>query len=242
MRIVICLLFILIINFFNLYSQDSNSPWAFELSTGKNEYRGDRGIQFFKGVENLSGVAGIGVNKDFIEVGATRYLNHNFDVNFQFSTGEYGFFRNENNNFSGTKSDYSLILRLKSNNNRLLSHESFVAPFVFLGFGLATYSNYEKTVPSSFICPIGIGLKVRLSNALSLQYQLMFTFNSDDKADQLRAKESIQRVNLGYVDGKADNFLKQTFGIVLNLGNLGKSARKSSIYNDYRNNNRKFKK
>ncbi|MDD2799565.1 MAG: hypothetical protein PHV20_13320 [Bacteroidales bacterium] len=236
------LLFLVFFNC-NIYSQDQYSPWTFELSTGKNEYRGDRGIQFFKGVENLSGISGIGVNKDFFEIGVTRYLTPNFDVNFQYTNGEYGFYNNINNHFSGTKSDYSLMLRVKSNNGRLFSREAFIAPFATVGFGLATYSRYENIVPSSFILPIGVGIKIRLSAALSLQYQLLYNFSGDDKSDQLRQSETTPKSNNGYVDGKGDNFLKQTFGLVLNFGNLGKSSGRISIFdNVYRNKNRKFNK
>lgn len=240
MRIVIYLLFILTINSFNLYSQDSESPWALELSTGKNEYRGDRANTFFKGNEEFSNFGGVGWNKEFLEIGVTRYLNSNFDVNFQFSRGEYGVKINDLNRFSGIKTDYSLLMRYKLNNGSLLSENAFISPFVTLGLGLATYSKYDYTVPASLIIPVGVGLKVKLSSALSLQYQLLFTFNTDDKADQMTLDGYDSAFKNRWIDGSNDNFLKQTFGIVINFGNFGKGGGSRSIFNYKKNSSRRL--
>ncbi|MEI7675465.1 MAG: hypothetical protein WCJ03_01680 [Bacteroidales bacterium] len=205
-----------------VYSQDSESPWAFELSTGKNEYRGDLANRYFKDAENFTGIAGLGINKGFFEVAATRYLSSDFDASFRISNGDYGYSLDPKYPFSGSKFDVSLVGMLKANNDRLLSEEAFISPFALLGVGYASYYGSQIGVGNSVFMPIGVGCKIRISPALSLRYQLIFNLNSDDKSD-------------GKIDGKADNFLKQTFGLVLTFGNLGKTGGTASIYSHKQN-------
>ncbi|MDD2799564.1 MAG: hypothetical protein PHV20_13315 [Bacteroidales bacterium] len=238
-RILIFTLFILFSR--SLFSQDEYSPWAFELSTGKNEYRGERGNGYFRNEHKVNTYAGLGISPTFIEFGATRYLNSSFDANFQFSRGDYGIFWSDAYNISGTKTDFSFLIRYKLNNGRILSEDAFLSPFATIGLGMATYSKYENAVPPSFILPIGIGLKMKLSPFLSFQYQLLYTVNTDDKVDQLKNSEIGKYKPEIFVNGVGDNFLKHTIGIVLNFGNFGKSGGKSSIFNNgNRNSNKKL--
>ena len=217
MKNIFLLLYLFIALSSTVYSQDSESPWAFELSTGKNEYRGDLANRFFKDDGNIGEFAGIGINKGFYEVGATRYLSSDFDVSLRISNGDYGYNGNPNYPFSGSKFDVSVVGMLKANNDKLLSEEAFISPFALLGVGYASYYGSEIGVGNSVFMPIGFGCKIRLSSALSIRYQLIFNLNSDDKADRK-------------IDGKGDNFLKQTFGVVLTFGNLGKTGGSASIY------------
>lgn len=235
---------LIFISSINSFSQDKESKWAFELSTGKNEYRGDRANTFFSGGVNYTGFSGIGVNKDFIEFGATRYLNSDFDANIQLSSGKYGAYKHEFNQFSGRKNDLTIAIRYKINNGYLLSENAFISPFFSAGVGAATYSGYESSVPMSYLLTFGVGLNIRISAAISLQYHLGYNFNTDDKADRKTANDTPPKLNNDYLDGKGDNFLKQTFGIVVNFGNFGKSGRNggSSIFDIRPNRGRLFTK
>lgn len=251
MKQFILVLGLLIFNQLHTFSQDADSKWALEISTGKNEYRGDRGIGFFTGGVDYSGFSGIGVNKDFIEIGLTKYLNSNFDISGLISSGDYGIYRHQLNYFSGRKSDLTIGLRYKLNNGYILSENAFISPYFSVGAGAATYSGYESSVPMSYLLNFGIGLKLRLSPALSIQYHLSYNFNTDDVADRKTAHDNQPKANNDFVDGNGDNFLKQTFGIVLNFGNFGKSSGKGaysnakgsgSIFNMNRNKGRLFTK
>ncbi|MFZ4457143.1 MAG: hypothetical protein ACOYOT_13085 [Bacteroidales bacterium] len=212
------------------YSQDAESKWALELYTGKNEYRGDRNNDFFSGGVKYSGFSGIAINKDFVEVGLARYINPNFDLSFKLSSGEYGTFRDIFNQFSGRKNDFTLALKYKINNGYLLSENSLISPFFSVGLGAATYNGYESSVPMSYLFVFGVGFNLRLSSALSIQYHLGYDVNSDDKADRKTIQDLPPKSNNDFIDGKGDNFLKHTFGIVINFGNFGKSNGNNSSY------------
>lgn len=215
--IVIASLFVLFSN--SLFSQDVDNPWAFELSTGKNEYRGDQGKGYFNTQDKFESYGGIVVIKDYVGIGVNRYISPNFDGSLQLSDGEYGFQgRWVTNSFSGNKADISLLLKYKLNNGVILSEESFIAPYLTMGLGLATYYGSNIGEGSGAFIPMGAGLKLKFTPNISLQTQLLFNFNFDDKADKV-------------IDGSNDNFIRQTLSLVISFGNSnGSNTNRSRLY------------
>ncbi len=185
-----------------LFSQSGMYKWTVGFHGGKNEYSGDRGNAMFDWNKPFYGFAGLSLN---------RYLGPSFDAELSFTHGAYGYWGGLDNHFGGRKTDASLLFAYKLNNGYFFGEDSWFAPAIIAGGGMAFYSeNQEKPsgIDTEGMDPIlkyGARLRFRLTPSLALQYQLTSNFTNEDKRDLV-------------VRGKNDHYLKHSVGLIVSLG------------------------
>jgi len=167
------------------FSQTVDNKYAIGINYLKNEYVGDYGSGIFNFNRFYSGVG--------LSLG--RYLNPSFDLGLQGTFGNYGYYSDVINQFSGSKFDLSLYGHYKFNNGYILPENSKLSPFVSLGLGFANYSLNNNATPwptiivdkPDFVIPLGLGLKYQITPNFALQYQYLYNFTSSDVHDQNRS-------------------------------------------------------
>ncbi len=197
---------------FMVNAQNADKTWSLEVQFGKNEYKGDIVNDFFKWNKAFYEMGGIGLN---------HYLNKSFDLGLLGTYGRYGGYRNSIIRFIGYKFDGSLLLKYKLNNGYILSEKAFIAPYLTAGAGFANFPSGMSIVDgTNFIIPMGVGIKFNITRNFALQYQSLFNLNYSDVRDNRRT------------DGKYDNYMKHTLGLVFSFGGK-KDADKDGVSDKY---------
>ncbi len=180
--------------------QNAEKKWGLAVYGGKNEYNGDYGNGFLDFENNnIFGFAGGSLN---------RYLNCSFDAIIQGTYGLYGYYKDAQKNFKGKKSDINLLLVYKLNNGYLLKKESFFAPFVGGGIGMANNWRYNGSKINSgydVLYTVAGGLKLNIYKDFALQYQMLYNFTDNDERDFWVAKNN-------------DNYIAHSIGFVFAFG------------------------
>ncbi len=185
-----------------IFSQSGMHRWNVGLHGGKNEYSGDLGNAMFDWNKPFYGFAGLSLN---------RYLGPSFDLGLSLTHGAYSYWGGFDNHFGGRKTDASLLFAYKLNNGYIFGEDSWFAPAIIAGGGIAFYSENQgkpSGIDTEGMDPIlkyGARLGFRLTPRLALQYQLTSNFTNEDKRDLL-------------VRGKNDHYLKHSVGLVVSLG------------------------
>lgn len=163
-------------------AQNADNRNAFGLYVSKSEYKGDLGNslwQFKKGEYHYNWGGAVNFQ---------RYLNRSFDWGLQGGYGEFDFVNPANTklNFQGKKYDAITYFNYKLNNGYLFSENSFIAPFLTAGIGAAGYHGgtiNSKSPMFDFVVPVGIGMKLKLSEYVALEYKYVYHFTGQDMRD-----------------------------------------------------------
>src|ERR1035437_8241720 len=161
-------------------AQTADYKFAVGLNVVKNEYNGDYGNGIFDFKQTMYPSAGLSLSD---------YLSPSFDFGLHGNYGNYGYYENVGNFFSGRKFDMSLFTHYKLNNGYILQKRSRFSPFISLGVVCASYglnplvdnSGTDRTLAPTIIIdggdlivPVGVGLKYRITDGFSIQYQYLY--------------------------------------------------------------------
>ncbi len=166
-------------------AQTKDKKIGLTLGGGINQYNGDLGNGFFNFAKEKNCFAGIGIN---------YYLSNNFDLGLLGTYGNYGYFTSDaisKNNFLGRLGMVDLNLKYKFNNGYILKENALIAPYIYLGGGLGMMKAVGKDSTSmtrinannNLLVTGGAGFKVRLTDMLSLGYNLAVSRFNTDKSD-----------------------------------------------------------
>ncbi len=209
-------------------AQTADYRFSVGLNVLRTEYNGDYGSGIFDFRQEMN--TGLGLSLGY-------YVNPSFDFGLQTSYGKYGYFEDPVNYFQGQKFEGSIFTHYKLNNGYLLSKDSRIAPFIALGFGVATYgidtrldkSNVNPALDPliivngvDLIVPAGAGLKYQITNLFAIQYQYLYNFTSSDVHDQNRSGGVVNTVfgttaHPYYKPGN-DAFGQHVFSIIFSFG------------------------
>lgn len=167
-------------------AQRADSKLALGVNFTHSEYCGDLGNDIF----NLSQVL-----KEGMGMSLGLYMNPSFDAVFQGNWGKFGYYKSELDNFMGNKLDLSVSGQYKLNNGYILPEDSRLSPFLTVGLGVVSYSRSNDNPASedpkiievnNMTIPLGVGLKLRISDVLSVQYKFQYHFTTGDRVDEVR--------------------------------------------------------
>ncbi|MDD3323217.1 MAG: thrombospondin type 3 repeat-containing protein [Paludibacter sp.] len=211
-------------------AQTEDYKFSVGLNVLRTEYIGDYGSAFFNFEQNMN--IGLGLSLGY-------YVNPSFDFGLQTSYGKYGYKEDLVNRFQGQKLDGSLYAHYKLNNGYILSKDSKFAPFISLGFGVASYGidlglDKSEVNPAlspliivngiDLIVPAGLGLKYQVTDLFAIQYQYLYNFTNSDVHDQNRSGGVVNTVfgTSAHPYNKAGNdaFGQHVFSLVFNFGKL----------------------
>jgi len=186
----------------NTYAQNEDQKWAVGVIAGKNEYKGDIDDAFFDWSKAFYGYLGLTVN---------RYVSPSFDLRFEGTMGRFGRWIDNDVNFKGMKTDLSLMFSYKLNNGYLLPADSWFAPSLLLGPGVAFYNELDVRPGGiddegmDLLLATGLSLRFQLTNRFALQFQSTYNMLNSDNRDLVENDEN-------------DKFLKHHAGFIINLG------------------------
>ncbi len=204
--------------------QTADSKFALGLNATHSEYYGDLGSDVWKFSQDLQEGFGLSLG---------MYLNPSFDLGLQGNWGNISYRKSALDNFRGNKLDLSLSGHYKLNNGYIFSEDSPLSPFLTLGVGGVSYfrrsSNSEPEDPkiievTNLAIPVGAGLKLRLSEVVSLQYKYQFNFTTGDRMDETRVLGDNTNpdgsIKLPIYETKdfTDGFGNHMLSLVFNLG------------------------
>ncbi len=206
-------------------AQNIENRWSFESYYAKEFYMASLGNSFknFTANQLYYGQVGFGFN---------RYLNKSFDAGAYLGGGFFEYSINDDKAlvnrrdtaFLRKKIDGVLVGKYKFNNGYILREDHWFAPYAILGFGASlwdegfdAYNGIPKTDTISggkvkLHIPIGVGFKFNFNQYFAIQYQATYNLNFNDATDGI-AKTSGQNIF-----SSADNYLKQSLGIVISFG------------------------
>ncbi|MDD2797546.1 MAG: OmpA family protein [Bacteroidales bacterium] len=190
-------------------AQNVDNKWALDFQLGKNEYYGDLDNQIFKFNHDPYMFGGVGIN---------RYLSKSFDLGLYSTYGRWAGW-NSQAHFTGQLLDLSMLFKFKFDNDFILKENAKLSPFLVGGLGYGYFSKFEPAgmKGGNAIMPIGLGLKLKLTKTISLQYQALYNLNFTDVRDYPIKNTSTSKPQK-YIDGKNDNFLKQSISISFAFG------------------------
>ena len=234
-------LLLLIFSSFFVNAQTSYKKFGFEVNGGLREYHGDMGSSlYFKNSPDYQGVGGA----------FGMYINSSFDVNIYGSGGDIGFYKNVYDvvradvvrvGFRSRVTEGMIGLTYKFNNGYILDEDARFKPFIRAGWG--AMSSVSKFTPEtlspkyegyrldrSWIAShwnAGLGLKVRVSDAIDLVISEQFNYSFDDNYDASPYMVSGARLNSAQEGNKPlhDIYAYHSFGFVFNFGGDGGSYR-----------------
>lgn len=171
---------------FSVSAQRADSKLALGVNFNYSDYVGDLGNDVFDFSQLLR--EGVGASLGL-------YMNPSFDAVFQGNWGKFGYFKDDLDNFSGDKLDLTVSTHYKFDNGYIFPEESRFSPFISLGVGIVSYlrssSNPEPEAPeiievNNMTIPLGVGLKVRVSDVFAVQYKVQHHFTTGDRVDEVR--------------------------------------------------------
>ena len=139
---------------FSLSAQTEDSPWwlTLEVTNNKLDYKWYDGMFTFGQLDNSG-----------FRLGIERYLNPSFDLEVGAS---YGNLVHESI-IDGKAADIDLRFAYKLDNGYILKKDAKVAPYLFAGFGVTSFSKiepiYEEFNEGTYkMLPLGAGLKIKV--------------------------------------------------------------------------------
>lgn len=200
-RLTITMIFSIMVIF--SWAQTNEKKWNLGILGGLSTYSGylGNGMADFKisdFEQNLIG--GLTVS---------RYLNATFDATIMATTGSYGYYNAiaPNANFKGNMNHANFNLKFKLNNGWMISEESWLAPYIFAGLGISSFTGPRINNNTDYPIVGGAGLRLRLTNVLNFNYQATIGYMSTAHNNQ---PEITPTGN--------DKFLLHTIGVSFNLG------------------------
>ena len=196
----IILLFVLMT--FQGYAQNQTNKWALGFHGGKNEYYGDIGNALLDFNKAWYGFGGITIN---------RFLTPSFDLRLEGTRGHYGHRSDWQQNFRGFKNDVTLLFAYKLNNGYILGQDSWFAPSIVAGPGMAFYGvvdDEDHRIDDEgidLLFGVGASLRLQFSRRLALQLQTTANFPNSSVRDLVDGDDN-------------DRFLKHSAGLVFTLG------------------------
>lgn len=216
MKLKSLLLMVLVASSQLFYAQNADNKFAISLYGGLNHYKGDLG----NGLLKFNPINPLGA------LSLSTYVSPSFDLGVQGSYGKLtynGSYLNtfidatQNVDFGAMKYEGFMYLDYKLANGYILSKESFIAPFLSLGIGLAGYNELNgktlNTFPMDLITPVGAGLKFNITKNLAITYKYMYMFTNHDEHDLARTDD----VN-DFIGSKSDAYGEHLLGLAIALG------------------------
>ncbi len=194
------ILFWLITVPFFLLAQTTQHPWSFGISAGKTVYTGDLGNGYFDFNREFNGLGSIKI---------ARCISPSLNVGLNLNYGKYGFWINEGEqNFSSRLFHVNIVGEYKFNNDYILPEDVRVAPYLFAGIGVSSYSpiNDLAVKGTDFTIPVGLGAKIKLTDNFHAFWQGTIGFTLGDDVDFVKAD-------------RYDRFMSNQIGITYSLGN-----------------------
>ncbi|MES2778306.1 MAG: OmpA family protein [Bacteroidota bacterium] len=206
------ILFTLLLSIFFIQCVDAQTryhKWNAGVNGGISIYAGDLG-------NNISNFP-LDVFEEDVMVGLnlSRYLNRSFDLTLSGTMGSWGFYDNKAPNnqatvFKGDMVHGNLTLKYKFSNGYLLSEDSRLAPYVFIGPGITNLSGTRITNDVSYAGVIGAGVTLRLSEVIGVVYQTTFGYMSTAHNNPETSPNVTPTGN--------DLFMFHTLGLSFNMG------------------------
>ena len=202
MKKIITLTLGLLLSMNLVFAQTADHKWAIGLQAGKNEHSGDLGNSIFDWNKAIYGYGGVTIN---------RYLTPSFNLALEGTRGRYGRLVDLEDNFKGDKNDISLMLGYKLNNGNILPEDSWFAPMIVAGPGIAFYQEVDHAPGKidedgvDLLLSYGLALRFQLSPRIALQLQSKFSHTNDNNRDL-------------YYGDERDFIAQHSFGLVLGLG------------------------
>lgn len=174
------------------FSQDQTNKWGFSATSGVVGYKGDYGSRIFSpSVENFG--SGIIVS---------RFLNQNFDIDFNLLTG------NHHSNFTASILSFGSNLKYKFGNS-----ESKFKPYAKAGVLLSAFSSSKKLATASanqdLNIPLSLGVDYVFSHKIKLGILSSANFLVADEFDtKVAGGSDITFYNglvLTYIPGEKDS-------------------------------------
>ena len=108
----------------------------------------------------------------------------------------------------------NLNLKYKLNNGYLIAENAWLAPYLFAGAGVSSYTGDRINNNMDYPIVGGVGLRIRITEVLSFNYQATFGYMSSAhyNPDPAAHPNGIVTVPSG-----TDQFMLHTFGLDLNL-------------------------
>lgn len=182
------LLFAMVVVASSMNAQTSDDPWWIDINYSNNKFS----YRYYESLFDFGDLDNSG-----FRVGVDRYLNSSLDVEFGTSYGKLS----HEDIFEANVFDVDLRLVYKLANGYLLKEESKVAPFVFAGYGVTSFSNirgfytqFEDGLRSHM--PLGAGLEFKVTEGASIEAMASY-------------KKSIEQ---------APNYMQYTVGVSFSLG------------------------
>ncbi len=186
------------------FAQNSELKWGLGLHGSINEPKTSLGDDFFSFELNRT-TFGQGLS-------LSRYLNPSFDLGFYVSHGRL---EQESGNYwmKDLFYTYDLKLRYKLYNGYMFNEDAIIGPYLTGGLGLANAAIDANGASEGGLRDdklqldiyAGAGIRIRLSEYISLDWQTGIHMPSDNTWD----------ANTG---GDKDQFMQHSLGIILNLG------------------------
>lgn len=185
-------------------AQSEEKKLAVGIYAGISDYRGDLNHEWFN-TRNGPWRTQLGAT---IMLYVNPFINAGIDVGY----GEHGFLVPNTNGFRGNVLKANFQGRLKFNNGKWMKEEAKLQPYIFAGLGMANvFEDAENTaanVPGlDFTGNAGLGFNVMFSEKIGLNYNLNWAYTNHDKRDNKS-------------NGKNDQFMIHTVGIVLPIGKM----------------------
>lgn len=204
-------LFLLSLHLSNAMAQTSEYKWNLGALGGITTYAGHigNGMLDFRTRDFQQNIIGGGT--------LTRYLNSSFDLTLMGTYGTWGYYnaKSPEIDFKGSMLNGNINLKYKFNNGYMLPENAWVSPFVFIGGGASNYTGDRINNTLDYPIVGGLGLHVRVSERLSINYQATFGYmsTSHHNPNAIDYPNGIVSPLVG-----TDQFLLHTIGLNFNMG------------------------
>jgi len=205
------LMFILLFYMMNAGAQTQERKWNFGILGGISTYAGGlgNGMLDFKLTDFQQNLLG--------GITVSRYINSSFDATLMGTYGTWGYYNTKapNVDFKGNMLHSNISIKYKLNNGYLISENSWLAPYIFVGAGISSFTGDRINNNMDYPIVGGVGLRFRVTEVLSFNYQATFGFMSSAHNNPNASQ---------YANGIAptatgtDQFMMHTIGMDFNLG------------------------
>lgn len=181
-------------------AQNRKYPWAAAVDLNIREYKGDLGNGFLK-FNDFRGAWGIR---------AARYINPFIDAGINFNYGRFHYETGDTvyRPIRSYMLNTNVNVNFKFNNGVILPENSKIAPYLTAGVGIMGINNYNNDSFGRQVfanVPLGVGVRLNLSNNFGIYLQSTYNLTMNDKFD-------------AFATGGNDAIMNHSVGFVLNLG------------------------